>query len=111
MPSFPVEAVSTSYPSRSSRVCNDSRISASSSMIKTVPMGDAAASLGLRRVMTAASDIDRFPHQGKIKVELGTFAWLAFHADFSRVFLNDAVRHRKTQPGALTLALAGGDLR
>src|SRR5579864_3390160 len=109
-PSSPLTAVSTSKPSISSRVWRDSRISDSSSTMSTVPAGDGLP-LTAPRVMTAASDMDCLPAQWKIERERRARSWIAFHANFARMLLDDAVRDRKSQPGAAVLPLGRRRLR
>src|SRR5579864_29274 len=116
-----------SWPSISSRVCRDSRISASSSIMSTQPAEPWRGWLRARREITAASAIiftpwqragaapwatnlgssaDRLANQGKLQVERGAFPRAAFHGDFARMFLNDAVGDREPQAGAAGLAVA-----
>src|SRR6202451_429291 len=102
-PSSPSTALSTENPSISSRVCSDSRISDSSSMMSTEPDGPGLP-CAAPRVMTAASDMNRLPAQGKIQGKRGSGARVTFDANFSRVLLDDAVGNRKAQPGAAALA-------
>src|SRR5882762_6374687 len=101
-PSSPLTAVSTSNPSISSRVCNDSRISASSSIMSTDPEEDGFVFSG--REITATSDMDCLPAQGEIKSERRSFAGVALHAYFAGVLLDDAVGHRQPESGAAILA-------
>src|SRR5580698_10142218 len=109
-PASPVAAVSTTKPSISSRVCKDSRISASSSMMRTTPaMPDVPFTS--EREITAASDIfglggDSLPAQGEIESESGALPGMAFHANFAGMFLDDAVGDRKAETGATWLAFA-----
>src|SRR5437660_4980051 len=113
-PSSPVTAVSTSKFSSSSKVCRDSRISASSSMMSTDPTGSVFP-CSVPRDMTAASDIDCLPAQGKIQCECSSGTGMTFHANLAGVFLNDAVGHRQTQASSAVLSLArsgfGGEER
>src|SRR5580658_9592987 len=44
--------------------------------------------------------MDGFPGYGKFQAEGSTFAWSGAYVDFAGVLFNDAVAHRKTQPGA-----------
>ncbi len=83
----------------SSRVCNDSRIAASSSMISTEP-GDADSSRPAMARLTAASGIDCLSNHGKFHDECCALAGLAVDADLAGVFLNDAVGNGKAQPGS-----------
>src|SRR6266446_1553392 len=106
----PLGAVSTAKPSISSRVCKDSRISASSSMMSTAP---AIPGVPFKKVreMTAVSDIfslgrDCLPAQWKIEGEGCARPRMALHTNLAGVFLDDAVGHGKAQAGAAGLALA-----
>src|SRR6516164_7834418 len=77
-------------------------------MISTAPAGEGdSTSFNLLRVMTAASDIDGLPGQGKIQEESRPFAGTAFYANLSGVLLDDAVGNRKTQTRAAALAFPG----
>src|SRR5271168_85487 len=110
-PASPVAAVSTAKPSISSRVCNDSRISASSSMMRTTPANVPGIPFTSVREITAASDIfglggDSLPAQGEIEGEGGPFPGMAFDANLAGMFLDDAVGHGKTEPSAASLAFA-----
>src|SRR6266849_7053054 len=105
-PSSPVTAVSTSKFSSSSKVCSDSQISASSSMMSTDPTGSVFP-CSVPRDMTAASDIDCLPAQGKIQCECRSGTGMTFHANFAGVFLNDAVGHREAEASSAVLSLAG----
>src|SRR5262249_6180800 len=58
------------------------------------------------RVRTAASDIDGLPDQGKLKVEGGAAASVAFHRDLACVLLDDPVGNGKAETRAPRLALA-----
>src|SRR5215472_1013578 len=107
-PSSPVSAASTEKPSNSSKVSSDSRIAASSSMIRTEPPVVGAADC---RVRTAASDIYGLPNEGEFKVESGALPGEALHPDLSSVFLDDPVGHRETQTGASRLAFTRRTLR
>src|ERR1700692_1092375 len=117
-PSRPVPATTTVKPSRWSRVSSDSRIAASSSIIRILPALCGRISGGvLRRVIgvtsdTAKSDMDCLPrrYQGKIQGEGGAFAGAALHANMARVFLNDAVGYRKPKTGSAILAVDGRSL-
>src|SRR5215831_3873533 len=105
-PSSPVTDVSTSNPSISSRVCRDSRISASSSTMSTEP---AAAGFPLiaPRDMTATSDMGCLSAQREVERKSRTRPRIGFHANLSGMLLNDAVSYRQTQPGASVLAFLG----
>src|SRR5271155_2754122 len=113
-PASPVAAVSTAKPSISSRVCKDSRISASSSMMRTAPaMPDVPFTSD--REITAVSDIfglggDSLPAQREIEGEGGSLPRMAFHANLASMFLDDAVGDGKAQTGAAGLAFAGRSL-
>src|SRR5580658_318009 len=113
-PASPVGAVSTAKPSISSRVCKDSRISASSSMMSTAPAMPGVLFIGGRE-MTAVSDIFRLwsclAAQGKIQSEGGSCARLAFYANFARMLLDDAIGDRKPKAGAARLTLARRSFR
>src|ERR1019366_6762241 len=92
------------------RVSSDSRISASSSMMRILPALGGVLSGVLRRERAASSDIatsdmDCLPDQRKIQGEGGCFARAALHAYISRVFLDDAVGDRKSKTGAAILFL------
>src|SRR2546429_9106394 len=100
MPCSPLAAVCTSQPSNSSKVCSDSRIPTSSSMINTEPVGDDGISIRFRRVITAASDIDSLPAHRKIDIERSARARTTLHADLSGMFLDDAICNRQTKSGA-----------
>src|SRR6266853_4236035 len=100
-PSSPLIAVSTSNPSISSRVCKDSRISASSSIMSTDPEEDGLVFSG--REITASSDMDRLPAQGKIEGECCALAGVALDAYFAGVLLDDAVGYRKSESSAAIL--------
>src|SRR5258708_25175925 len=100
-PSSPLTAVSTSNPSISSRVSNDSRISASSSIMSTDPEEDGLACSG--REITASSDMDRLPAQGKIEGECCPFAGVALDTYLAGVLLDDAVGYRKSESSAAIL--------
>src|SRR5690348_3529963 len=108
-PSSPSPAVWTSYPSISSRACSDSRISTSSSTIRTEP-GVGRASASVRRAMTAASDIHGLSCHGELQMKRGALSRVALDANFARVFLDDAVRHRESQAGPAVLAFARSGL-
>src|SRR5208282_4227038 len=113
-PASPVPAVSTAKPSISSRVCRDSRISASSSMMSTAPARPGVPCNRLRE-MTAASDIfclrrNGFPAQGKIQGESRPGAGLALDTNLASMFLDDAVGDGKAEAGAAGLACARGSL-
>src|SRR5581483_11173498 len=110
IPSSPLTAHSTSYPSSSNKVCRDSRIPASSSIIKTEPAPEVTGSPTPRCEITAASDIDSLPGQGEIKVKRGALPRMAFHANLSGVFLNNSVGDRQPQARTPVLALAGSCL-
>src|SRR5580693_702024 len=99
-PSSPLTAVSTSNPSISSRVCNDSRISVSSSIMSTDPEEDGFVFSG--REITATSDMDRLPAQGKIKGECCS-SGVALDAYFAGVLLDDSVCYRKSESSAAIL--------
>src|SRR5437879_4410657 len=104
-PSSTLTAVTTSNPSISSRVCSDSRISASSSIMSTDPEEDGFVFSG--REITATSDMDRLPAQGKIKGECCSFAGVALDAYFAGVLLDDAVGYRKSESSAAILPFPG----
>src|SRR5579859_4592515 len=70
--------------------------------MSTVPAGDGLP-LTVPRVMTAASDMNCLPAQWKIERERRARSWIAFHADFAGMLLDDAVRDRKSQPSAALL--------
>src|SRR5580698_795684 len=113
-PASPVSAVSTAKPSISRRVCRDSRTSASSSMMTTVPARPGVP-FNKERGMTAVSDIfglgrDGLPAQGEIQSEGGSGAGMTLHANLAGVFLDDAISDRKAQAGAAGLAFARGSL-
>src|ERR1035441_5285605 len=108
-PSSPVTAVSTSNPSISSRVCKDSRISASSSMMSTEPVGEGSPFI-VPRAMTAASDMNCLPAQGKVQGKGRPGPRITFYAYFAGMLLDDAVGDRKSQAGATLLTLFGGRL-
>jgi hypothetical protein len=55
------------------------------------------------REITATSDMDRLPAQGKIKGECGSFAGVALDAYFAGVLLDDAVGYRKSESSAAIL--------
>src|SRR5579863_10334046 len=109
MPSSPVAAVSTSKPSSSSKVCRDSRISASSSTISTAPADDGLTFILLPEI-TAASDMDGLPAERKIQSKSGARPRRALDANFARVLLNDAVGHGETKARAAVLAFFGRGL-
>src|SRR5580658_6952788 len=118
-PASPVAAVSTAKPSSSSRVCKDSRISASSSMMRTAPARPDVPFTNVREI-TAASDIfglggDSLAAQREIEGEGGSLPGMALHANLSGVFLDDAVGDGKAEAGAAGLAFArrslGGEER
>src|SRR5258708_23539245 len=106
-PASPVGAVSTAKPSISSRVCKDSRISASSSMMSTAPArpGDPVP-FNSEREITALSDMERLPAQGEVESESCAGAGMTLHANLAGMFLDDAVGDRKTEAGAAGLAFA-----
>src|SRR5580698_4324089 len=79
-------------------------MAASSSMINTEPADERVSFTG--REITAASDIDCLPGKRKIEIEPRAFARAALHSNLSRMFLDDAVTHRQTQPCAPWLAFA-----
>src|SRR5580700_5210126 len=79
-------------------------MAASSSMINTDPIDEWVLFIG--REMTAASDIDSLPGQRKIQIEPRAFPGTALDPNLPRMFLNDSVTHRQSQPGAPRLALA-----
>src|SRR5579864_1898832 len=99
-PSSPVSADSTLYPSNSSRVSSDSRMPASSSMIRIEPPLETSVR---GRVKTAASDIDCLSHW-KFQLERGALARLRVHADLACMLLNDSVRDRQSKARAARLA-------
>src|SRR5947208_14049956 len=80
-------------------------MAASSSMINTVPEREACASPGCR-MMTAASDIDGLPHQREFAIESRAFAGMTFDPNFSRMLLNNAIRHCKSKSRTFALAFA-----
>src|SRR5215472_5967342 len=86
-------------------------MAASSSTMRMVPAGDVALPSGLC-ASTAASDIHGLSglHHREFKVEGCAHALLALHLDLSRVLLDDAVGHRKTETGATALSLAARGL-
>src|ERR1019366_2285132 len=104
-PAAPLAAVSTAKPSISSRVCKDSRISASSSMMSTAPASPGVPFNSVRG-MTAVSDMHCLPAQGKIQRKRRSCTRLALHANLARMFLDDAVGDRKAETSAAGLALA-----
>src|ERR1700689_5787574 len=112
-PASPVSEVSMAKPSISSRVCNDSRISASSSMMRMAPARPGAPFNSVCGI-TAVSDIfglgNSLPAQGEIQGEGGAFPRMAFYTNLASVFLDDAVGHGKTEAGAAGLAFAGRSL-
>src|SRR5580704_10587212 len=113
-PASPVAAVSTAKPSISSRVCNDSRISVSSSMMSMAPARPGAPFNSVCGI-TAVSDIfglrgNSLPAQGEIQGEGGAFPRMAFYTNLAGVFLDDAVGHGKAETGAAGLAFAGRSL-
>src|ERR1700726_1903298 len=79
-------------------------------MISTEPAAGSDVSPELCRTITAASDIDSLLGQGEIEVECGAFAMAALHANFPRMFLNDAVGYGQTESRASRLAFAGSRL-
>src|SRR5260370_6519984 len=107
-PASPVGAVSTAKPSISNRVCKDSRISASSSMMSTAPArpGDPGVPFNSEREITAVSDMERLPAQGEVESESCAGAGMTLHANLAGVFLDDAVGDGKTEAGAAGLAFA-----
>src|SRR5207247_8870539 len=80
-------------------------MAASSSMINTVPEREGWASPGCR-MMTTASDIDCLPHQREFEIESRAFAGMTFDPNFSRMLLNNAIRHRKSKSRTFALAFA-----
>src|SRR5580700_6197450 len=109
-PASPVAAVSTAKPSISSRVCKDSRISASSSMMRTAPAMPDVPFIRVREI-TAASDIfglggDSLPAQGEIEGESGSLSGMALHTNLASMFLDDAVGDGKAEAGAAGLTFA-----
>src|SRR5436305_571743 len=101
-PCSPVSAETTLYPSISSWVSRDSRIPASSSIMRMEPAVVVPSTGG--RLKTATSDIYSLSYHWKFKMKRGATARIAFHGNFSGMFLNDAVGHGKTQPGTARLA-------
>src|ERR1035441_8206588 len=57
------------------------------------------------------SDMDCLPNQREIERERRAFALAALYPNVTRVFLDDALRHRKPKPRASILALRGCCLR
>src|SRR6516225_8690321 len=106
-PSSPLPAVSTSYPSRVSRVSSDSRIAASSSITRMAPAVGDDESTELRCGITTTSDIYCLSSQGEIQKEGCARTRVAFHAYLASVFLNDAVGDRKPQSGPARLSFFG----
>src|SRR5580692_834537 len=109
-PASPLAAVSTAKPSISSRACKDSRISASSSMMRTAPAMPGVP-FNSEREMTAASDIfclrgDCLPAHGEVQGESGSLARMTLHANLAGMFLDDAVGDGEAQTGAAGLAFA-----
>src|SRR5271165_1878959 len=84
-------------------------MAASSSMIKTEPGEENSPRPGVIR-LTTASGIDRLPYHGEFHGERRASAGLAVHADLPGMFLNNAVGHGKSQPGAAALAGLGRGL-
>src|SRR5216684_1357329 len=111
-PASPVGAVSTAKPSISSRVCKDSRISASSSMMSTAPArpGDPGVPFNSEREITAVSDMERLPAQGEVESESCAGAGMTLHANLAGMFLDDAVGDGKAEAGAAGLAFARSGL-
>src|SRR5712671_4503658 len=60
--------------------------------------------------MTAASDMDCLPAQGKIQSKCRPASGMALHANLARMLLDDSVCDGKTQPSAAALAFAGSRL-
>src|SRR5208337_5463097 len=98
-PSWPSPAVSTSYPSSSSKVSSDSRMAASSSTISTDP-AEASSSRPRAFRLTTASGIHGLSDQGEFHGEGRASSGLAVHADLAGVLLDDAVGDREPQSGA-----------
>src|SRR5579864_9140083 len=71
--------------------------------MSTEPAGEGFP-LIVPRAMTAASDMHCLPAQWKIQCKRRARARIAFHSNLSRVFLNDAVCHRKSQSSSAVLA-------
>src|SRR5579871_122234 len=105
-PSSPLPAVSTSNASISRSVWRDSRISASSSMMRTDPDG-VGWPLATPRGMTTASDMNCLSAQGKVESEGGAGAGLALDTDLARVFLDDSVGDRQAKACPAALAFFG----
>src|SRR6266853_602688 len=82
-PASPVSALEVEYPSILSRSSRPSLISDSSSTTRMEPL-----------------DMNRFPSCGEFKTEGSAFALGGAHVDLSRVLLDNAVAHRKSQPRA-----------
>src|SRR5579864_213830 len=81
-------------------------------MISIVPdIGGESASFSLLCVITAASDIDGLPGQGKIQVKRRAFAGPTLHANLARMLLDNAIGNRQAQPCAPLLACLGGCFR
>src|ERR1700722_19170072 len=91
-PAWPSGAKSTTYPSRTRSVSSDSRMAASSSMIKM--RGDVSGDAAFAFVCGArmpASDMDRFPCRGEFQMECGAVPDLALYLNLARMLLDDAI--------------------
>src|ERR1700733_5672355 len=77
--------------------------------MSTDPAGDGLP-LTEPRAITAASDMNCLPAQGKVQRECRARSRIAFHSNFPRVLLDDSVRDREPQPRATVLAFLGSRL-
>src|SRR5438270_3819761 len=90
------------------KVSNDSRIAASSSMIKIDPVAGSIWCIWRRAntAETAASDIDCLPHHGKFKGKRSALTLAAVHLNLSSMFLDDSVGDGEPESGASSLTFA-----
>src|SRR5215469_5749884 len=72
--------------------------------MSTEPAGDRLL-LIVPCAITAASDMNCLSTQWKIQGKGCSRAWIALNANLSRMLLDDAVGHRKPEPGTPVLAL------
>src|ERR1700761_2202024 len=95
-PDWPSGAKSTAYPSRTSSVSSDSRMAASSSIIRIRGdvSGDPAFVFACGARMPA-SDMDGFPCHGEFQMKSGAVPDLTLYLNLARMLLDDPVAHRQ----------------
>ncbi len=93
------------------RVSSDSRIAASSSMMRMRGGGIRTGASGeLAGTARVPSDMRGFPQQGKLKIKRSAQSHLTLHVDFSGMFLNDAVGDGEAEAGAAGLPISARGL-